>query len=394
MRVLLLTPYSPLLSHDHAANDLALPLVRALAPLIELHVYSPGQKNGNLRSWEDGGVTYHSGSQVQLQKINRIGRYPYAFRESWSKRSTKESIELVRKLQPDILHAEYLQTAEPLVRCAKIVKTSLTLHDVWASGQVAPDSENDSLRKFLNFLEHAKTKRLMSKVLERMSLLMVLSEHDKQRISTAKGIVNVVSVGIESPINHWIGDRENVVAFGGALWRSENESTAIYLACNVLPLVRQVLPNAELRIFGARPGASVRALGTQPGVTVVGEVDDYDEEFCRAAVTLAPTMVNAGILLKAIRAMSVGAPVVLNTASARPIVGLVKGVHALVADSPTEFAAHVVYLMRDKENARKLGEKASELVSNQFSWDQTARNYEMAFSDIAMKLIGKPIVRT
>jgi glycosyltransferase involved in cell wall biosynthesis len=382
VKVLLITPYSPLTKHDHAANDLALPLVKALAPLMELHVYAPGQENGLLKSWVSDGITFHSGSPVKRNQIDRLSKYPYAARGSWSHKSTVESIALVHRLNPDVLHAEYLQAAEPLLQCAKTVRTSLTLHDVWANGRFINRGENGIVHKFLQLLEHAKTKRFMDKVLNRVNLLIVFSEHDKQKILRATGIVKVLSVGVNKPLKHWVGDLENVAAFGGALWRSENESAAVYLACNVLPLVRQMLPSAELRIFGALPSDSVRALGNQPGVTVVGEVEDYDDEFRHAAVTLAPTLVEAGVLLKAIRAMSLGAPVVLNTASARPIAGLINGVHALVADDPTEYAAQVVKLMQRKENARELGKNGRDLVNQNFNWERTADAFHRAFEQL------------
>jgi glycosyltransferase involved in cell wall biosynthesis len=151
-----------------------------------------------------------------------------------------------------------------------------------------------------------------------------------------------------------------------------------------MPLVRQSVPDAELRIFGARPTAAVRALDTEPGVTIVGEVDDYDDEFRRAGVSLAPAMVDAGLLMKAIRAMAMGCPVVLNSASAGPIVGLTPGMHALVGDSTGELATRVVELMQDSAKARKLGEAGKGLVRAHFSWDRTAAVYRDAFNRLLL----------
>lgn len=380
MRVVLLTPYSPLLNHDHAANDLALPLVKALAPFMDLHVYAPGQRNGALTSWPVDGVTYHAGSPVHVSRLDRFERYPYACRGSWSRKSTKEALAIVQKVHPDILHAEYYQAAEPLLHSEHSARTSITLHDLPGEGAVQPSA--DTLRHWLQELEGIKTRHVKNAIVNRIDALFVRSERDRDKIAGARGIVEIAPVGLNPPAAGWLGDRPHVAAFGGAMWRSQNEATAIYLAREVMPLVRQRVPDAQLRIFGARPTAAVRALNTQPGVSVVGEVADYDDEFRRAGVTLAPAMVDAGLLMKAIRPMAMGCPVALNSASADSIVGLTNGVHALVADRPDELAACVVELMQDNARARKLGQMAMGLVRAHFSWEHTIEVYRGVFEQL------------
>jgi glycosyltransferase involved in cell wall biosynthesis len=93
-------------------------------------------------------------------------------------------------------------------------------------------------------------------------------------------------------------------------------------------------------------------------------------------------MVDAGLLLKSIRAMAMGCPVVLNTASASPIAGIQDGIHAVVGDSPRELAFHIVSLMRDRERARLLGEAALELVRAQFSWERVAEVHRGVFEQL------------
>jgi glycosyltransferase involved in cell wall biosynthesis len=375
MRVLLLTPYSPLSFHDHAANDLAPFLVRALAQFTDLHVYAPGQQNGAQRTWSTDGVTYYAGSPVRLRQIDRFERYPYAARGSWSRRSTSEALAIAKMVRPDILHAEYAQAAEPLLRSGHLAPTSLTLHDLPGEAAVRPREELSALRYRLQRLERVKTLRLRDAILERIDALFVFNERDKVKAARPRGAVEVAPVGVSVPVEGWIGDRAHTAAFGGAMWRLENEVTAVHLAREVMPLVRAQIPDAELRIFGARPGPEVRALESHPGVTVVGEVDDYDAEFRHAAVTLAPAMVDAGILMKAIRAMAMGCPVVLNPAAADPIVGLNSGEHALVGDGPDEIARHVVMLMNNREYAGNLGQSAKDLVLAHFSWQRAVEVY-------------------
>lgn len=382
MKVLLLTPYSPLLVHDHAANDIALPLVHSLGQLVDLHVYAPGQRNGALKSWHIDGVTYYAGLPVRHSRLNQISLYPYSARGSWSRRSTREALALVRELDPDIVHAEYSQAAEPLLCPVPLPPTSITLHDL--PGEVTLKSRADlsMLRYWQQNMEHAKIWRLQNGIVRTADAIFVRSERDRAKIASARGIVEIAPVGLNSPAIGWVGDRRRTAAFGGAMWRWENQATAVFLARDVMPLVRRRIPDAELRVFGARPTPVVCELASLPGVAVVGEVDDYDDELRRAGVTLAPAMVDAGLLMKAIRAMGMGCPVVLNQSSAGPIVGLEHGVHALIGNSAVEMAAHVVELMENRAHSTEIGEAAKRLVRPQFSWERTATVHYEVFEQL------------
>lgn len=383
----MLTPYSPLLEHDHAANDIALPLVRALAPFMELHVYAPGQENGQLTQWTSGGVTYHVGSPVRPTRWSILGRYPRSSRATWSRRSTREALSIARTVKPTILHAEYWQTVEPLLRSGH-PRTSITLHDLPCEVILEPDSPASCLRYRLAQLENWKVARTWKALVRSVDALFVRSERDKDRVENPKNIVEIAPVGIDPPEVGWSGDRLHVAAFGGAMWRLENAATAVYLAEQVWPAVRRSVPHAELRIFGARPTPAVQALESHPGVTVIGEVTDYDDEFRRAAVSLAPAMVDAGLLMKSLRAMAMGCPVVLNAASADPIAGIQCGTHALIGEDADELASHVVTLMSDSELAGRLGQAARELIRTQFSWDRTADVYRHTFNRLLWPEFG------
>ncbi|MHA3024401.1 glycosyltransferase [Mycobacterium sp. BMJ-28] len=384
MRVLLLTPFSPLVAHDHAGNDLALPLVTSLAPFMDLHVYAPGQQLGHARSWQVDGVTYHQGATIQRSRLERLRTYPYAARASWSRKSTEEAAALIRALRPDIAHGEYWQCAEPLLQSGARTRTSITLHDVPGEVDLSVLPDSSRLARYLHRYENWKTIRVRRRILSELDAVFTLSELDGAKVAEARGVVTVASVGVEVSGDPWRGDRQHVVAFGGAMWRLENQAAAEYLARRVLPLVRCTVADAELRIFGARPNADVRALSSEPGVTVVGEVEDYDDEFRRAGVTVAPAMVNAGVLMKAIRPMAMGCPVVLNGASARQIAGLVPGQHALVGGGPEELAAHISTLMQDRSRAHSLGQSASALVLDAYSWSRTAAVYKGVFEKLAV----------
>ncbi|MEN4448216.1 glycosyltransferase [Mycobacterium sp. SM3041] len=248
---------------------------------------------------------------------------------------------------------------------------------------VIPRSGQSIYRRCLDYHELTKTRRIVNALTTEIDSIVVFSETDMHKVQNARGTVNIIPPGLDAPTTTWSRGHSHLAVFGGAMWRLENEATAIYLAQQVMPLVRKSVPDAELRIFGARPSQAVRALGRQPGITITGEVADYDAEFRHAQVALAPSMVEAGILIKSLRAMAMGCPVVLNRASARPLTGLQPGTQALVGDSPSEIAEHIVGLMLDGARAQRIGNSARSFVSANYGWDRSATAYLAAFEKLA-----------
>lgn len=73
-------------------------------------------------------------------------------------------------------------------------------------------------------------------------------------------------------------DRQPVMIFCGNLGYFHNIAPAVFVATEVLPLVRQHVPAATVRIVGARPAAAVRQLRSLDGVEVFGDVPDMAVE--------------------------------------------------------------------------------------------------------------------
>lgn len=377
------TPYSPLLEHDHAAADLAMPLVKALGPKVELHVFShrPGGKGIRYPEIAHGVTFYHENTREPRGLLNRVGLYPYACRTDWARSYTAEFNRLVELLRPDVVHVEYLQPSEVIVSTRDAAQT-ITLHDVTArvSDQLAVPGFGPTAqyRRWESHRIHRAERRAVANA----DGILVMSERDAADVSASNPNVLAMRLGIDPPDfapQNYAPTEPAVLLFSGALWREANQRSAVFLANEVMPRVAVTHPTAKLRIVGSRPTPEVLALSKLPNVEVVGFVEDLDGEIARAAVNLAPSMVEAGILLKALRALAMGSAVVLNRQSAEPIVGLVPGTHALVANSADDWHSAIVSLLDEPLLRQRLGLQGSTLVRENYSWRGTAQTYVEMF---------------
>lgn len=379
IRVLLISPFSPIESHDHAAADYMAPLVRELGKLVDLHVYAPTGSDTS-QSVVDG-VTYHAASPVRSSIAAAGGWYPYHFRSSWGRESTRDVLRIVRQIEPDMVHMEYIQPAEAAL-AIRGVPLTVTLHDL------ATRAFRQSIRTawytprgVFDRVELRRCGRWENSTIRHASHAFTLSERDGEDVSHLVRSWSSPRIGIALDVPAWsrVQRTAPVLLFAGAMWRTANALAAEYLAKDVLPLVRRAHPEAILRIVGARPRPSVRELDDIPGVDVVGAVDDYHGEFARADVVLAPSMVEAGVLLKTLHSLAAGAPTILNSSAARGLNGLDGSREALIVDDAQAMAEATSRVLADPTFACDLGAAGRRFVEMHHSWTAYAQEYVRVF---------------
>jgi glycosyltransferase involved in cell wall biosynthesis len=137
------------------------------------------------------------------------------------------------------------------------------------------------------------------------------------------------------------------VYFGGFMAGpgSPNEDAVLYLARDVLPLIREREPDVVLYVVGADPTPAVLALESAH-IRVVGYVEDPRAWLDRVRVHLVPMRFGAGLKQKLVDTMAAGLPFVATPVAAE---GLRLGRLAplAVADTPQGLAELTVALYQD-----------------------------------------------
>lgn len=177
-----------------------------------------------------------------------------------------------------------------------------------------------------------------------------------------------------------------VLAFTGHMDYPPNIDAALWLASEILPLVRRSLPAARLAIVGANPVKEIQALGSRKDVLVTGRVPDVRPYVRHAAVSVAPLRIARGIQNKVLEAMAMARPTVVTQAALTGIAA-VPGRDLLLADTPAAIAAAVLEALQP-ERARELSANARRFVLATHGWDQTFA----AFDDMLRGLDGPEAV--
>lgn len=230
--------------------------------------------------------------------------------------------------------------------------------------------------RLLYRLEGPRIARYECQVARHFEETWLISEADRRHLAAACPGANlqVVPNGVDT--DHFRPTDEppepHSLIFVGHMGVLHNVDAARYLVGQVLPLVRQQVPDCKLYVVGANPIPEVQHLGQVPGVVVTGFVSDLNAYLNRAAVFVAPLRFAAGVQNKVLEAMAAGRPVVTtNTINAG--LGGTPGRDLLVADNAEVMAAEVVRLLGDDRRREQVGRAGRQFVQRRYSWQHAVR---------------------
>lgn len=164
------------------------------------------------------------------------------------------------------------------------------------------------------------------------------------------------------------------VVFEGNMHFGPNIDAAQRLVRDILPLMKERMPDVRVGLVGRDPVDEVQVLAS-PAVDVTGTVDDVRPYLARAAVFACPLQLGSGIKNKILQAWAMGRPVV---ATPQCLGGLSAedGRNILVRSEPRSFADAVCGLLADPGRAAALGAAGRETVMREYSWQKQATRFE------------------
>lgn len=151
-----------------------------------------------------------------------------------------------------------------------------------------------------------------------------------------------------------------------------NVEGAIWFAHEVLPRVREVLPEAHFYIVGAKPAPALLSL--RDGVTVTGRVADVRPYVAHADTVVAPLRLARGVQNKVLEGLAHARPVVATLAASRGL-DVVPGRDLWVAEAPHAFADAVIAAATGPDRWR-IAANGRALVEREYDWAATLKTLD------------------
>ncbi len=189
-----------------------------------------------------------------------------------------------------------------------------------------------------------------------------VGQHDKLR---------VVENGVDTEYFEPQDDvDDHTMVFVGVLNYRPNVDGIVWFVKQVMPKLRERLPDAKLEIVGRHPVAKVQELEATAGVHLVGSVPDVREHIASASVSIAPLLLARGVQNKVLEAMSSSRAVVCSPAAAEGI-DAAPGSDLIVTDGddPDSWVDHLERALTDTEYRKSIATAARKRVEDRYSWD-------------------------
>jgi glycosyltransferase involved in cell wall biosynthesis len=230
-------------------------------------------------------------------------------------------------------------------------------------------TESNPVRRLAYKLESAKMDRYERHEVRRFNSIIAVSDHERrQMLEMGASEITVVPTGVDTQKYEVVppatANPPRIVFTGSMDWEP-NIDAANYFCREILPVVRQELPNAMFLIVGRKPPASVKRLACDY-VQVTGTVPSVSDYLRDATVVVVPLRAGAGTRLKIFEAMAMGKAVISTSIGAEGL-DVHHGSDIILADDPATFASAVVQLSRDSALRRQYELTAAKLAS-QYDW--------------------------
>lgn len=168
--------------------------------------------------------------------------------------------------------------------------------------------------------------------------------------------------------------------FIGNMGAPHNHDSVLFLANEIMPLLRQRCPGVRLLVAGQSPHEEVLAVAA-PDLEVLGWVPDLDPLLARASLLVAPLRFGSGLKGKMLQAMAAGLPIVASSIAAEGM-PLHDGRDVLLADDAAAVAAAIARLLANPAEGLRLSAAARQTLLSHYGRERIAAQFAAALAAV------------
>lgn len=180
------------------------------------------------------------------------------------------------------------------------------------------------------------------------------------------------------PLQAPFGPERDDLVFVGKMDFRPNIDGVLWFAQEVLPLIRQQAPAVRLWVVGRDPHPRLKPLADDPAIELTGWVEDVRPYIAGAALYVVPLRIGGGTRLKVLEAMAMKKAIVSTRLGCEGF-DLVPDQELVTADTPGDFAAAVLALLRDPDRCERLGRAARRFAGSRYDWRIVVPRLERTF---------------
>ena len=246
--------------------------------------------------------------------------------------------------------------------------------DIWSQIKELHHANGNNAQALSAGLRAEAFRKMEETIIPILNQIYVCSEHDSEKLKARFRCRRVSVLPNVYPLTdrkeHIPGTEKFRLLFVGRLGYQPNADAIFYFCDQILPQLRIVGTSLfELLIIGAGkklPMKTRKKIAQLSELVLVGEVADVGPYYQQADAAIVPLRAGAGTRVKILEAFAWQVPVVSTSIGVEGL-EVIHEQHALIADTPLDFARQCARLMTEPMLREHLVQNARSLVTSKYS---------------------------
>ncbi len=372
-------PFPPKDGGCIAIYNISMGLSQAGNPVDILAIETPKHPNTVKGKVLDEGIKLESvfvDTSIKLRQVlvNLIfSRIPYNAERFIDKNFREKLIELITLNHYDIIQLEglYLAPYIEVIRKHSKAKIALRSHnienEIWYR---LTENETNVLKKLYFKILARRVEKFERKIINKYDFLVPITYRDAvvyQKFGNTKPS-KVIQTGI--PVNKIAEGlrirKHRKLYFLGSLDWLPNQEGVLWFVKNVWPILSIGRSEIEFHIAGRNAPDWFEKTVDLPGITFHGEIDNAKEFADNNDIMIVPLLSGGGMRVKIVEAMALGKIIVTTPIGAEGL-DIIPNYHAIVAETPEDFATGVQIVLDNTDFFIKLGENSIRFIKNNYT---------------------------
>ena len=277
--------------------------------------------------------------------------------------------QIIKNIAPDHIYAQLIRTAE-YVKDLPIRKT-LDYQDAFSKGVFRLMEKASWWKRMILSIEYRRLIIYERDIFSKFDNKTIITKVDRMYINhPSSSHIVVVPNGVDLSIfTPEVKEKQYDLIFTGNFSYPPNIDAALYLAHDILPIVKAKYPKVRLVLCGSNPSSKIVALESED-IVITGWVDDIKDYYALSRIFIAPMRLGTGLQNKLLESMAMKLPCITSPLASNPLDAR-QDKEIIVCNSILGYVDAIDMLLSDVSYYNEIAENGYEFVKKHYDWENT-----------------------
>ncbi len=301
-----------------------------------------------------------------------FSKLPYNISRFINTNYSKKLIGIIKEGNFDLIQLEGLYLAPYIQIIKKNTSTPIVYrshnieHEIWSRLSL---NEKNPLKSRYYAILSKRIRRIEERISSQVEALVAISKRDEQwfRSNGLNKPSTTIPMGYSIPNSEKISGLSNdEPCFLGSLDWLPNQEGLTWFIDKIWPIILKEFPNLNFHVAGRNaPAWMIERLKKENRIIFHGEVDNAQAYLSNYSIIVVPILSGSGMRVKIVEGMMLG-KVIVTTSIGIEGIDATNNEHAIIVDTPTDFAKAVIELIHQPSLKSNIAEKSRIFASDQF----------------------------